>query len=189
MEESSIIRNKYKNIWAVIASGPSLNANDVNLIRELKTNGVIKGVVAVSNVGIDMFPDADALVSHDAKWWEINHIAKNFKGRKFSRMTVGGTERFLPQKRNGCNSGLMAMEVANDVYNADLIIILGFDMHGTHYFGRHPESLKNTPDKKFAMHIAQFNNWNKCDVINCTKGSALKRFPIIELTEVIKDLR
>lgn len=137
------------NTWVVLASGQSLNQDQIEFVRNARKYGKIKGFIAVSNVGIDLAPDADALVSHDAKWWVANPKAKLFSGRKFSRMIVGGIETFMPFIRSGCNSGLMAMDVAKTIFKADRIIILGFDMHGTHYFGPHSKGLKNTTDKRF----------------------------------------
>lgn len=172
-------------VWAVVASGQSLHTDDIEYIKKAKINGKLKGMVAVSNVGLDLLPDADALVSHDSNWWSVHKKALNFKGRKFCRMIVGGTEQFIPNPSQSCNSGKMAMDVAWKIFNAEKILLLGFDMHGTHYFGRHPEKLKNTNDKQFKVHLRQFDCWNGPEVINCTQGSALQRFPFTELRKVL----
>lgn len=171
--------------WAVIASGPSLTGEQVEYIRQARSDGRIDGFIAVSNVALDFAPDADAIVSHDSKWWRVNSKAFDLKMRKFCRMVLSGTEHFIPRIKNGCNSGLMAMEVAHKIYGADRIIILGFDMGGTHYFGAHPDSLKNTTPLRFKEHIAQFITWRGCPVINCTPNSNLKAFPLIPLKDVL----
>lgn len=172
--------------WAIIASGQSLNSNDVLYVKKSMESGKINGVIAVSNVGLDIAPWADALVSHDCSWWNNNRQADNFKGRKFCRNHRYNIETFIPSIKTGCNSGLMAMDVAVKIFGAKRLILLGFDMHGTHYFGKHPKPLRNTTDSRFETHIKQFDSWNGCEVINCTPNSSLKKFPFIELKKAIE---
>lgn len=185
-------------ICFVLASGQSLTAEQVDLVRSARDSGLIDSVIAVSNVGIDLAPWADALVSHDRKWWMNNLSALDFAGQKFCRNTFRNVKVFVPNPSNGCNSGYMAMQVARDAYKANKIFLLGFDMHGTHYFGPHPElkinnkvlshSLTNTQPHRFEFHIKQFEGWNGCDVVNCTHNSALKQFPLKTLGEALLSL-
>lgn len=170
--------------WVVIASGQSLNISDCEYIRLAKVSGAIHGVVAVSNVGIDFAPWADALVSSDDAWWKAHKQAFSFIGRKFCRHELVGTEQYITSI-NGCNSGLMAMFIAKDVFKAERIILLGFDMKGTHYFGPHPKELKNTTEKRFKDHIGQFRIFPKISVINCTPDSDLSMFPKAKLRDII----
>lgn len=173
-------------MWAVIASGQSLTLCQVVKCLKARDAGILKGIIAVSNVGIDLCPNADALVSHDGNWWARNPQASKFRGRKFCRNKRAGVEVFIPSDSKGCNSGLMAMEVAHQIFKAESLLLLGFDMHGTHYFGPHPEGLKNTGEAGFNRHISQFKNWRGCPVINCTPNSALKQFPFQKLEDVIQ---
>lgn len=183
---------------AILASGQSLTPEQVSVIKNAKDSGLIRHVIAVSNVGIDLAPWADALVSHDRKWWSNNLSALEFKGLKFCRNAFRGVKVFIPNPSNGCNSGYMSMQVAKDIYKANKIILLGFDMHGTHYFGPHPElkingkilpnSLTNTAPHRFEFHIKQFEGWNGCEVINCTPNSSLKVFPLKTLGETLLSL-
>lgn len=169
----------------IIASGQSLTDEDVDYVRCARETGKIRGVVAVSNVGLDKAPWADALVSHDSAWWMNNKRAFDFVGRKFARQPLRKVERFLPIITNGCNSGFMAMDVARVIFKAERVILLGFDMHGTHYFGPHPLSLRNTTEARFQQHISQFDKWTGPKVINCTPGSALTQFPHAALRDII----
>ena len=137
----------------------------------------IKGrcrLAAVSNAYL-LTPWADILVSNDRKWWDHNADAFGFRGRKFCSHELRGVEEFREHVHLGRNSGLMAMCVARKL-GAKKLLLLGFDMHGTHFFGKHPEPLKNTTDKIFKNHIRQFDRFSGCDVVNCTPGSALSRF-------------
>lgn len=151
------------------------------------------GVIAVSDA-FRLAPWADALVSNDARWWRANPDAHQFAGRKFSYEWVRGVEPIKAKHpyRVGINSGLRAMTVAQDVYHATRILLLGFDMHGTHYFGPHTKcdprtgsKLPNTDEKKFARFIREFDKWTGCEVLNCTPGSALTRFPFADVESVL----
>lgn len=171
-------------IWVVIASGQSLKPEEIEYVRNIHASGNCK-VAAVSNVGIDIAPWADILVSHDSSWWKNNPNAIDFEGIKYCRNHWKRCELFIPKPNNGCNSGYMAMQIAYDIYKAEKIILLGFDMHGTHYFGKHPEGLKNTTEDRFKVHIKQFDSWNGCEVVNCNMNSALEKFPKISIYDII----
>lgn len=179
--------------YVIVASGQSLNDYDLGYIHSAKELGAIDGVIAVSNAGIDKCPWADALVSHDSAWWMAYPESVNFKGRKYSSRGYRTTHGFDPVKYGfgqGLNSGLMAMYVAKEIYKATKLILLGFDMHGTHYFGKHEakvnnRQLNNTTPEKFQAHIKQFNKFSGCEVYNATPNSALKVFPLVQLSDIL----
>lgn len=77
------------------------------------------------------------------------------------------------------------MYIAQSLFGATRILMLGFDMHGSHFFGAHKPPLKNTSDKRRLVHLKQFRRWQGCEVINCTEGSALKAFPFGNLKEIL----
>lgn len=172
-------------ISVVIASGQSLNDEDISFVKKAKDEGRVSSVIAVSNVGIDKAPWADALVSHDSKWWISHRAACDFKGDKYCRHSILKFKTYIPKPSGGCNSGYMAMQVARDIYKATKIVLLGFDMHGTHYFGQHKNGLKNTSEDRFKIHLMQFDGWEGPEVINCTVGSALQKFEFKNLRDVI----
>lgn len=183
-------------MWAILASGQSLKPEHVEQVRQARSDGRIKGVIAVSNVGIDLAPWADAMVSHDSKWWAHHTNANNFKGEKFCRNHWPRCKVFIPKPEQGCNSGYMAMQIARDIYKAKRIMLLGFDMHGTHYFGRYPDKIHpvskknvgliNTTEDRFKIHIDQFNSWKGCPVVNCNPDSALKKFPFMTVEDAVR---
>ncbi len=144
------------------------------------------GVIAVSNA-YTLAPWADALVAHDMKWWRAYPAALGFAGRKFCHGTVSAdVTRFRPPGLNPClNSGVYAMHVAETVFAATRLLLLGFDMHGDHFFGRHPEPLTNTTDRKRLTHLRQFREWSGCEVVNCTPGSAITNFPFAGIEEAL----
>lgn len=175
-------------IYVILASGQSLTEENVEIVRKAKEDKIIEGVIAISNTA-KLAPWADAIVSHDAKWWRVHKDwALNLSMRKFTRQTTPGVELYVPKEvPQGCNSALMAAFVARDIYKARKIIFLGLDMHGTHFFGKHPEPLRNPDAERFAVHMKQFEKWSGCPIINCSLNSALKLFPIIQLEEALQN--
>lgn len=176
-----------EGLYVILASGESLNDETVDYVKLAREDGRLQGVIAVSNVGIDKAPWADALVSHDSAWWLAHPLAMKFKGRKFSSWGAHSTEKFDSRGcgvLNGMNSGLMAMFVAKNIFKAQKLILLGIDMGGTHYFGPH-KKLKNSNDKDFKRHIQQFHAFKGCEVINCSLGSRLELFPKANLYDIL----
>lgn len=154
--------------FAVIATGQSLTDEQVNAVRHMPC-------IAVSNA-YEKAPWAMAMVSADKRWWL--HYKPEFEGRKFSVADVPGVDKVGLVA--GSNSGLLGLEVAV-MLGATSIILLGFDMHGTHYFGPHNGGLRNTPAHRFDQFKQQFRGWKKVPVINCTPNSALDAFPKMDL--------
>lgn len=173
---------------AVIASGASLTDEQT---RQIYNSGKIQDVIAISDVGITKCPWADALVSYDSAWWTAHPEALDFQGRKICSKPYRDIEVFDLKKigvYSFINSGLMGMYVARDLFEAHRLILLGFDMHrrnGQHFFGEHKNGLKNTTENIFSVHIKQFDNFSGCEVFNCTPDSDLKRFPLVNLSDMI----
>lgn len=154
--------------FAVIATGQSLTDDQIEQVQHLPC-------VAVSNA-YHRVPNAVALVSADRKWWE--HYKPDFEGQKYSLAKVPDVEQLTLTM--GSNSGLLGMEVAV-MLGATSIILLGFDMHGTHYFGPHPSPMRNTTEHRFNAFKQQFAGFKKVPVYNCTPGSALTCFPMLSI--------
>jgi hypothetical protein len=173
-------------MFVVIATGESLTPAQVSFVHEKFLAGLCNAV-AVSN-SYERAPWAAALVSNDRNWWVSHPQAAKFAGRKFCSARVRGLEHlpFDAKFGTGVNSGLQGMRVAI-LLGATRLALLGFDMHGSHYFGKHPAPLRNTTPQRFKAHIAQFRKWRACPVINCTPGSALKQFPFLPIEEALAD--
>lgn len=179
--------------WAILASGQSLTDDDVAYIKMARDDGRLDGVIAVSDVGLLKAPWADALVSFDSNWWMAHPEALEFRGKKFSARGYRGTLKVDIKKNglfSGINSGLYAMFIARDVFNAKDLVLLGFDMHGTHFFGPHTAKvngkvLTNTGRNRFNIHKSQFSKFKGCGAINCSPGTALDTFPKAKLRDTI----
>jgi hypothetical protein len=161
--------------FAVLATGPSLTAEQVDKVRGLR-------VVAVSDA-YRLALWAEALVSADKAWWL--HHRPEFAGRRFSALRVPGMDtELLEGLPMGTNSGLRAVELAVQL-GATRVLLLGFDLGGTHFFGEHPAPLKNTNllPGRFEVFKAQFASYKPrgVEIINCTPGSALTCYPKADL--------
>lgn len=171
--------------FVVLATGESLTGEQVEFVRQKRAQGICKAI-AVSDA-YKLAPWADALVSNDSAWWREHKDALKFVGRKFCGGAYQQLERLSADGNfsGGTNSGLQGMRAAQ-LMGATRILLLGFDMHGTHFFGKHQAPLRNTTANRFKVHIAQFRKWRGCPVINCSPGSALDQFPRADLFEVLQ---
>lgn len=156
-------------IFAVLASGPSMSQAVADSVR-----GRCK-VVAVSDAW-QFAPWADALASSDANWWR--HKRPDFEGPKFTIGVWPDVEK-LEGVPMGTNSGLLGIHVAVKM-GATRVLLLGLDMHGTHFFGPHTGPLRNATPDRMEVFKRQFADYKPrgVEIINCTLGSELKCYPM-----------
>lgn len=83
----------------------------------------------------------------------------------------------------GGNSGFQAVNLAY-MLGAKTILLLGFDMFGEHFFGKHPDKLDvPSPFKTF---IESFNTITKdVEIINCSRMTDLNCFPRMRIQSVL----
>lgn len=159
----------------LLAPGPSMSQVLADSLR-----GEIVG--AVSNC-FELAPWAEFLVAQDRQWWQKYPEALAFRGRKFTgNRLVPGVER-VERSFSNWNSGVLALQACVWL-GAKRVRLYGFDMQGTHYFGPYLNGLGNTTAARRAVHLKQYTDWARrnstIEVINCTQGSALKCFPMLE---------
>jgi hypothetical protein len=157
--------------FAILATGQSMSLSVARSVAHMP--------VVVVNDAFRLLPTATALAAQDIEWWRNNPDAMGFAGRKFTSNQIEGVE-CVAQVPNGASSGVLALDVAK-VLGATRVMLLGFDMHGTHYFGPHPAPLVNTTPERFEVFQRQFTEWGRAnpaiDVVNATPGSRLSCFP------------
>lgn len=167
-------------IAAVVCTGQSVTQADVDFLR-----GKCK-VVVVSDA-YKLAPWADAMVSHDKAWW-VAHEDCDFAGPRYCGhfMQIDekyNAERFYPA---GGNSGCMGILVANKLFSPERIILIGVDLHGTHFFGPHVrDGLRNTAPAQFDTMKRQFHKLRKFPVVNCSPISTLTCFPKMALRDAL----
>lgn len=138
------------------------------------------------------------LYACDYKWWD--HYRPAFGGLKVTQDQRAADEFGLlrvpsvdepglslsPLRiHQGGNSGYQALNLAV-LLGAERVILLGYDMHGGHWHGRHGGGLNNPEPGNFARWIAAFRTVRApVPIINCTPGSALDAFPVANLEDVL----
>lgn len=194
-----MIKQKWKNETVVcIASGPSLDTDDIDYIRDKDCR-----VIAI-NDNYKIAPFADVLYACDYKWWKWHEGAPEFEGEKWSidRKAVqewtdinyvsgsGGTGLSTESDKiiTGSNSGYQAINLAY-LFGANRVILTGYDMcfgkdGRSHWFGDHPDNVRSN----YSAWLKLFDNIKTqglVEVINCTRNTALQSFPIKPLREVL----
>lgn len=194
---------------AILASGPSMNREVARQVRESGCR-----VIAVNDQGIPkngkpaMAPWADILYASDATWWHnMRREALEFAGRKVTIATQGnvtpstiapdvhmmghggiaGFDERPTYLKTGSNSGYAATHLAIHLGCAR-IVLCGFDMHGSHWFGDH--HWRGPHRSNYSIFLYHFRNAAKefskrATIINATPGSALRCFPFMELEEAL----
>lgn len=171
---------------AVLAPGPSLPADIGSLARTVPAIAV--------NDAFRRAPSAQMLYAADNRWWEVHADALKFPGLKVSCDEKIRFEQVLSLEQStgvfdpdpgriatGMNGGYQAVHIAMHA-GASKILLVGFDMKGTHFFGLHPEPLRNTAPDTFALFRERFDRLAPVaqkmgiDIVNCTPGSALTCF-------------
>lgn len=195
---------------AILASGPSLTAEQVESVRGRARVIVINGTYALA-------PWADAMYAADArvfKWfWHqgpkpLQHVAlKDFAGLKFSVSSQSGNYAGVkvigrgaheglsldPGKLClGSNSGYQAINLAA-LLGGTRILLLGYDMgvkqgQKQHWHGDYPMAQRSP----YSVFRKRFQSLVKplqaagIEVLNCTPGSALECFPMCTLAEALQ---
>jgi hypothetical protein len=191
---------------AILASGPSLSAEQVELVRAHKLP-----CIAINN-SVVLAPWADALFAADVSWWcryqsvglafqglkTTTHDSVPFEQVKLLRPTgFKGYDHTPGTIRTGINSGYQATHVAMQA-GASRILLLGVDMsvkHGVHWHGSHPEGMSN-PDERILPRMREY--WetlvphaklNRVAIYNCSPISELECFPKVALENCIETSR
>lgn len=173
-----------------IATGESLTQEDVDYIRG-------KGRVYVVNDAYRLAPWADILYACDYEWWDYHKPV--FAGEKWTINARASKEfnlRYIEQGEKGFsfddnklgtggNSGFQCLNLAY-LHGATKIVLLGYDMGGTHFFGKHPAHLNRGSDfSSWIKHMNEAAALIDIPVFNCTRNTALDCFPKVALRDVL----
>jgi hypothetical protein len=187
--------NSWKNRWYgetvfVLASGPSLTLEDVELVR--KTGGF----TIVTNTTFQIAPFADVLFFHDLRWWnKYRGELDSFKGEMVTISSVSDprvTRLSKPVLNAYGNSGCGAISLAV-LAGAAKVILLGvdaqYDKNKRHWHGDHPKELGNARSvnkwpAQFAK-VAQHAKDNSCVVLNASRKTKLQCFERVQLEDVL----
>lgn len=183
----------------VLASGPSLTPEDVERVRVWRCSSVERMVV-VTNTTFRLAPWADFLFSHDPSWLAANgaEVRQMFSGKFYSQSTLAqnhGAECVRGKFKHFLNSGACAISLAI-AEGAKVVYLLGVDCQETggkkHWHEDHPvdkngngnaSSIGRWPED-FAK-VAEWAHKQQVDVLNCSRSTALRCFPLMELEAVL----
>jgi hypothetical protein len=186
-----------------IAPGPSLTVEDCERCRG-------QAVVAVGD-GVRLAPFADVLYHADDSWWKYYDGVPSFRGMKIT-FSMEAAQRFGLHRvavkvknsgfgyrgvsfepnyvHSGGNSGFQALNLAV-LFGARRIVLLGYDMKGSHFFGEHPRPLRNRePNPKWRDAFAEAAPMlaeRGVEVLNATRSTALTCFPRVNLDDALCD--
>jgi hypothetical protein len=180
---------------AILASGPSMSAAVTAKVYAARIPSI------AINDTYKLAPWASMLYAADESWWQRYPEASLFAGLKVSvglhpgvlRLKNSGVTGFDSDPscvRTGSNSGYQALHIAAHA-GAKRVLLCGFDMRGDHWFGRHPSGLANSSEHLFTRFRRNFGLLapelavRGVSVVNCTPGSALTCFPMMELDEAL----
>ena len=201
-----MITQRFKNKPAIlIATGPSLNEEVVEVIRKYKDDFVIFGCN-------DSYKIVDFLDIHyacDLKWWdyharEVKELrpdlecwtgsetaAKKYgltyiEGKYVSRLSIDPSIIHW-----GSNSGYQQLNIAF-LMGCSKFILVGYNMKKdskgkSHFFGDHPKKIRsNSPYPTFVASFNTIQKEIKPYIVNCTPDSALTMFRQNDLEEELK---
>lgn len=178
----------------VLASGPSLTADDIERVRQ---SGLF--VVAV-NTTWEEAPFCDLLYAGDANWWKHNGDAVkaaelNAERWSCTRITSvkHGTQFRQAKLGHGYNSGANACELLAHLGYSP-VIMLGFDCsvkNGTHHHGNHkktanPTEVRCQQWKKHFKNLLQLHP--QTDFINCSRETAIDCIERAPLSDAIEQV-
>jgi len=150
-----------------------------------------------------LFPKADILYAADFAWWQKRN--PEFAGCKltcsFERDERPSWVKIIPSKRGslfslngainrGRHSGFQAINIALRLTR--LVVLTGFDMKGTHFFGAHKRPLRQKVN--YSRWIEEMREAARVlpkdyRIINATEDSALKCFESMSLAEALNEAR
>ena len=193
----------------ILASGASLTLAQCEQVQVWRESaGAAARRCIVINTTFERAPWADVLYACDAPWWRKYHaqVQQQFGGALWTQDKEATREfgvRWIESRRapglgktpglihQGGNGGYQAINLAYQAGAAKLIL-LGYDMHGTHWHGRYENGLPNTSPHLFKTWVEGFAalaadlEREGVEVVNCTPGSALTCFTMASLSETIE---
>lgn len=189
-----------KDWWIIVASGPSLQRKDAEILRDA-------GVTVAVNCSVFFAPWAAYLFAADAVWWRYYTPKINwYAGHRVSRSYRGPhieQWRGKTWPRTGGNSGHMAIQYSVD-QGARHIALLGFDQSKTggkaHFHADHPKKAEDGSRTNMA-NAGGIAAWPRLmtktsvdlhqrgiEVVNLSRQTALTCFPRLTVEQFMEEL-
>lgn len=180
----------------IVASGPSLGWDDFADVKLLESVNI--KTVAVNNT-FERLPWCDLLYAGDGIWWKYHHKeALKLKCDMWAcskNPSILYGVRYRPRHiKPGYNSGANAIELVANVYNANPILLLGFDCsvkHGVHHHKDH-KNTRNPDADRCRRWKEQFKSvrgkTKKTTIINCSRYTEIPFFERADLRQTLCEL-
>jgi hypothetical protein len=176
-----------------IASGPSITTEQIRLVKKHKSDLFVICV----NDAYRLIAGYDAVFAADRQWWKEHYDKVETNCKKAKLYTLEGhnpyKDRLISIKHtkqvdlhdnvtafHGSNSGQIAIHLAILLGFKDIILI-GYDFKKSddgkvHFFGDHPQHLKNATNIEQWLHnidIFMSNHGHKANIVNCSNDTSI----------------
>lgn len=192
------------SVCALIASGPSVNQDDVNLLKGLCRVGCV-------NNNYQLAPWADVLYAADGKWWDAYPEARKFSGLKVTPDAAAAKryglnviellgeidtdkDRIIVDRPSviarGGNSAFQLVNLAA-LFGSKRQIWIGFDFQGAHWHDDHPSPLRNPRQQTLTKWRDRLDRQATVlhqlgiEVINASMVSELTAYPKMTVREAL----
>ena len=177
-------------IWVCLASGPSLTAEDCELVRHSGHPTI------VTNTTFRLCPWADVLFGFDIAWWRLylEEVRRVFRGRLIcgSRLApkygLEGVALGIYRNSGACAGAVALRE------GATRVVLLGYDADlgpdgETHHHGDHPPELRNADSmgewpRQFEA-LAKDAKRRGTEIVNASRRTSLSVFPRAALEDAL----
>lgn len=196
----------------LVAGGASLTLSQVRLVGIAHARGLVK-VIAINDA---IYPCwfADIHYACDAKWWRAHRGVPGAPHRRMRMAATNGDgvdsfyagyDDIEPIERSGTigfdprpgfittggNGGWQAIHIAVHL-GVKRAILVAYDMHGSHWFGQHPDACWST-EPNMTTRVNQFVEFadlikDRISVVNASPGSSLTMFPQTDLAAELRAL-
>lgn len=197
-----------RHVAVIVATGPSARSSEVGYLRDDPRAKVF----AIKEAAVDLCPWAHAAYGCDWPWWVYRKGLPLFGGLKFAwdkkvhdryadvfsvDLDAEYDQLLLDEPlKIGCggNSGFQALNLALQ-FGARQVILVGFDLHGYHYYGRNSWNKANNPDE------TGFKRWTRAfegtipslksigaEVLNASRSSRLECYKKVDLREAVEEI-
>lgn len=182
---------------AIVAGGPSA-IHDAKWVQHLPCIAV--------NTSFKLVRDPWMIYGADAAWWQFYadevksidchkvSIEESPHTKQIQSVGKTGYNDSLTSVHTYANSGAQAIQIAVKA-GATRILLIGFEMHRKdldHWHGEHPAPLRKTANDTFEAwvqmmekHLAPALEQRDVEVLNCTFGSALTCWPVVDVRCVL----
>jgi len=178
-------------IVAIIASGPSLHADDVALIQQ---SGIYTLAV---NSAWKHARFCNGIFAGDGSWWEAYAKEIDIPAERWCCRDQGqlfGTSHY--KGASGWNSGANAIRLVIEELGAKRIILTGFDcslVNGVHVHGPHEKTRNPQADDVARWHdhfskVAGIAKQKGVKVINASRYSEITVFPKVPMNRALMEI-